>query len=53
MTQKFLVVLLVRTELIVQPQDVPYFHTQILAKTVYILYLLIAMLLGNDNEALI
>lgn len=54
MAQNFLVVLLVRTEIILQPKDVPYFHTQILsdsvlAKTVCILCLLIA----SDSEVLI
>lgn len=57
MAQNFLVVLLVRTELILQPEDVPYFHTQILSgsvlgKTVCILCLLIAMPLGSDREVL-
>ena len=56
MAQNFLVILLVRTELILQSQGILYFHTQIfsdgvLAKTVHILCLLIAMPLGNDSEA--
>lgn len=43
MAQSFLVILLVRTELILQPQDIPYFHTQIfsdgvLAKTTYFVF---------------
>ena len=56
MAQNFLVILLVRTELILQSQGILYFHTQIfsdgvLAKTVHILCLLIAMPLGNDSVA--
>jgi hypothetical protein len=58
MVQDFLVILLVRMELVLQPEYMPYFHTQILSDSVldkiqYILCLLIATTLGTDSEVLI
>lgn len=56
MAQNFLVVLLVRTELTLQPEDVPYFILKFSLTLFWlrlcILCLLIAMPLGKDSEVL-